>query len=78
METFRKIFENNGTFVLSSSDEVDDVLMELSYIDGLGKNDYENNTSSGKNGTEYAVYSDTKKGQAAIKKVLKKLKIKSK
>ena len=65
-------------FEVKSDKEVDDILMELSYEDDLGKDDYENGTISGSKGDVYGVYSGTKKGQNAIRKVCKELKIKFK
>lgn len=75
---FRELFEGRGIdFIVANENQVDDILMELSFED-LGKEDYEKNNTGGANGKSYAVYSDTTKGQKAIRKVCKELKIKFK
>jgi hypothetical protein len=73
MKKFRNFFnEGKGiNYIFKSEKEVEDVLMELSYENGLGKDDYENNSSR----NEYAIYSNTINGQKAIEKVAKGLKI---
>jgi len=78
MTTFRDLMERRKEvlFVVKNSNQVDDILMELSFEDNLGEDDYSNGTSSGSKGTKYGVYSDTPDGIEAIRKVCKELKIK--